>query len=226
VEPVKIGALAARILSISALLGVAWIAETSAGSRNPDAGPAPARYARDDDPEAPLVSRVRDFLALRERGEIEAARAFLAEDPRIWYEAREGPGAAWTLGGGAWSRWDTFFRSRSERRDWRQSGRAVSAVAVEQNDFYRLIERPPTPVKLVWWFDEAGKISGFMVRSMRDPRARDRLDEFQAWARANNPRELAYLMPGDRISPEGDRPQRWKAILTQWRAEAGLPAID
>jgi hypothetical protein len=29
---------------------------------------------------------------------------------------------------------------------------------------------------------------------------------------------LEYLMPKGEINPAGDRPERWKAILEQWRA--------
>ena len=33
-------------------------------------------------------------------------------------------------------------------------------------------------------------------------------------------------MPGDRFDPTGDRPQRFHAILVEWRRAAGLPPID
>ena len=43
------------------------------------------------------------------------------------------------------------------------------------------------------------------------------MKEFKEWARANHPDELAYLMPKDRLDPTGDRPERWRVMLDEWR---------
>ncbi|MFN0150096.1 MAG: hypothetical protein ACKVU1_05190 [bacterium] len=209
-------------LSRAAVLAGALCGATTIGcaSAAPELSRAPASSVT----RAPrLVERVREFLALRAEGRVDSARTFLASDARIWYESRAGAGSPWTLSGGAWHTWDTFFRGTRDYRGWRQTGREVSVVAVEQNDFYRLIDRPPSPVSLTWSFDEDAKLTGFLVKSMRKQSAPDRLDEFAAWARSNIPDELAYLMPDGEIAPDGDRPGRWKTALIAWRAAAGLP---
>ena len=171
----------------------------------------------------PLVLKVKEFRAVREK-DPQAAQAFLADDPRVWYEKKEGAGQAWRFDSDPWVHWDKFFKSQSTDKDWRVEGRAVSVVAVESNDFYRLIERAPSPIRLTWFFNEAGKLSGFLVQSMSKGQA-DRLDEFSKWAREHHPTELDYLMPKGRINPEGDRAERWQALLIKWRAAAGLPPI-
>lgn len=172
---------------------------------------------------------VERYLAARRTGELEAAAAMLAPDARRWFERREGPGMPWRVGQGPWARWDRFFRSTSEKRDWTVEGRAVSVVSVEVNDFYRLIERPPSPARLTWFVDEEDRLSGFLVSRIEPDGgdgSRDLLDEFAAWAEVHAPKELAHVMPQGEIRPDGDRPERWKALLVRWRAETGRGPVD
>ena len=171
----------------------------------------------------PLFLKVKEFRAARKRAP-KAAQAFLADDPRIWYEQKEGAGQPWRFETDPWTRWDEFFKSQSTEKDWQVAGNAVSVVAVEINDFYRLIERAPSPVRLTWFFNDAGKLTGFLGQSMSQDQP-DRLKEFSQWARQHHPAELDYLMPQGRISPEGDRAERWKTLLIKWRAAVGLPPI-
>ncbi len=53
--------------------------------------------------------------------------------------------------------------------------------------------------------------------------AKGRFEEFEAWAKEHDPEELAYLFPGGKIDPTGDRPQRFRAILERWRQAIGEP---
>jgi imidazolonepropionase-like amidohydrolase/heat shock protein HslJ len=172
------------------------------------------------------IAKVQALLAARKRGDEAAARALMAPDARIWFDERKGPGEPWGLVS-RWSGWDSYFHSTSEYSDWREGRDSVTAFGVERNDFYRLIERPPQKFRATWWLDSSGKISGFLY----EPRGAvfpggDRLAEFKAWARRENPAELEYLMPGDRFDPTGDRPQRFHAILVEWRKAAGLMPVE
>ena len=56
-----------------------------------------------------------------------------------------------------------------------------------------------------------------MVVSLPGETTRGRLAEFQEWARANHPDELAYLMPNGRIDPTEDRAERFRKLLLEWR---------
>jgi hypothetical protein len=175
------------------------------------------------------IETVQRFRAARERGDLAAARAFLAPDPRIWFdmEDRKGPGDPWKLGEDDWDRWDRFFRGKTDVTDWRDRGDRVTAVGHETNDYYRLLDWKPSPLAFTWWLDASGKITGYLFHAMRgatpDP---NRLEEFKAWARKNRPAELDYLMPKGHIDPSGDRPERWRSILIEWRKIAGLPEIS
>jgi hypothetical protein len=183
-------------------------------------GPAAAA----DESRIRLVQRFREA---REKGDLDAARAFLAPDARIWFDQKErtGAGAPWTLEPGDWDRWDRFFHSRTDYTDWRDLGDRVTAIGHETNDFYRLTEWTPKPLAFTWWFDEKGRISGFLFHAQDEGKDRSRFDELKAWARANRPEELSDLLPKGRIDPSGDRPERWRALAIEWRKAAGLPEI-
>ena len=173
------------------------------------------------------IEIVRKFREAREQGDLAKARAYLAPDARIWFDMaeRQGEGAPWTLEPDDWDRWDRFFHSKAEYTDWKDLGDRVTATGHETNDFYRLTDWTPNPLGFTWWFDGAGRISGFQFHAMEKGKAPSRFDDLKSWARANRPDELAYLMRGDRIDPSGDRPPRWRGLAIEWRRAAGLPEI-
>jgi imidazolonepropionase-like amidohydrolase len=172
------------------------------------------------------IAKVRALMAARRKGDEGAARALMGPDPRIWFDERSGPGEPWGLVT-KWTHWDEYFRSRNDYSNFREAGDVVTADGIEINDFYRLIERPPQKFRGTWWIDESGRIAGFLYAPRGSTGSgEDRLPEFQAWARKTNPAELDYLMPGGRFDPTGDRPERFKAILLEWRKAAGLPPVE
>jgi hypothetical protein len=174
------------------------------------------------------IETVQKFRAARERGDLAAARALLAPDPRIWFDRKErkGSGQPWTLDEDDWDRWDRFFHSQTDYTHWKDRGDRVTALGHETNDYYRLLDWKPNPLAFTWWIDSSGKITGFLFHAMPGPRpVRSRMKEFQVWARKNRPAELDYLMPKGKIDPSGDRPRRWRAILIEWRHATGLPDI-
>ena len=172
------------------------------------------------------IARVQELMAARKAGDEAAASALMAADPRIWFDKRSGPGEAWGLVS-KWSHWDDYFHSRNDYSGFREAGDVVTADGTEINDFYRLIERPPQKFRATWWMDASGKISGFLYEPRGSTAAvEDRFDQFKEWARKTKPAELESLMPGGRIDPTGDRPERFHAILLEWRKAAGLPPIE
>ena len=200
--------------AVSALLAVAALALEGVGSV--------ARAAENH------VEVVQKFREAREKGDLAAARSYLAPDARIWFDQKErtGAGAPWKLEpGGDWDGWDRFFHSRTEYTDWKDLGDRVTAIGHETNDFYRLTEWTPKPLAFTWWFDEKGRISGFLFHAQGEGKDPSRFDELKAWASANRPEELSYLIPNGRIDPSGDRPARWRALAIAWRKAAGLPEI-
>lgn len=167
------------------------------------------------------IRQIERFRDAKERGDLETAKRFIAPGARIWFEEKKGEGEPFGVGGGSWDHWDHYFRSRTTLSGWKQEGRVVTATANETNDFMRLLEWQPKPYTVTYWLDDRDRIESVLIKSSPG-KAVSRLDEFKAWARTEHPEELAYLMPKDRLDPTGDRPERWRAILEEWRK--GNPA--
>jgi len=175
---------------------------------------------------SPLLQQVQAYRAARSRGDVAAEQRYLAPDARMWYETKSGLGDPLRAGNsGRYEHWDKFFHSRSELRDWKVDGNAVSATVHEINDFYRLLDWEPVPYRMTWFLNDQSQITGALIQSLPGTPKR-RLDEFRAWAKAHHPDELEYLMPNGKIDPTGDRAERWKQMLIEWRAAAGLPSVS
>lgn len=179
-------------------------------------------------PRDPRIDSVLEYRAARESGDHELARAMLTDDPRVWFDSREGPGKPLNLEGkGPWGEWDKHFRSTGTDLFWESGPDFVAVTRSENNDYYRLIESGPSQYRITYFFDGDGLMAGYMVSAWDDaPPNPDRADEFVAWAHATHPDEWAYLRPDGRIDPTGDRPQRTRALANEWRRSIGLPAID
>ncbi|HKO55478.1 MAG TPA: hypothetical protein VJ276_06330 [Thermoanaerobaculia bacterium] len=160
---------------------------------------------------------VESYRAARDRGDDAAAQRWLAPDARIWFEKKEGPGEPYGRPGSRYEHWDRYFHSRSTMTDWQSHDGALSALVHETNDFYRLLDWQPAPYRLTFRFDDAGRIREVLLTST-GAKSTSRLEEFESWARAHHPEELAYLLPNGRVDPTGDRPERWTRILTEWRS--------
>lgn len=181
-------------------------------------------------PQPASVDAVQSFRAARDAGNYELAASYLTEDPRVWYDSKVGEGSPWNLQGGRWQVWDRVFNSKSELSDWEVAGNTVTAVATEQNDYFFMLERQDVSQYRITYYLEGDKISGYMISAV-DPEAepkprQDRFDEFEAWALENHAEEWEYLRPGGVLDPTGDRAERTRKLLNEWRASVGLRIVD
>ncbi len=181
----------------------------------------------------PHLGTVEAFRVARKAGDQEKARSYLSDDPRVWYDAKEGDGSPWKLGAGRWKQWDNHFNGKSDLGPWHVEDGTIWAVAEEMNDYFRLIERQDMPrYRITYFFDEQDRISGYMI-SAADPDAPSssspmvsRYEEFEAWALAKDPEEWEYLRPGGSLDPTGDRAERTRALANRWRASVNLPPLE
>ncbi len=171
------------------------------------------------------IDVVRRFNESRDRGDLDSAKAMITPGARVWYENPTGQGSPWRPGEGAWAGWDAFFRGTKRIvGDYQCDGDAVWAVVDETNDYYRLTERTWSRTMLTWYVTDDARIRGFFVAGVGQ--SASRAGEFEAWVKEHHPAEYAYLYPGGRLDPSGDRPQRIRSLLISWRASVGLVPID
>ena len=172
---------------------------------------------------SPLLRNLDAYRLAKKNGNYQTAAGYLAHDARIWFDEKEGDGHPLTAKGGPYKDWDREFRSTSRREDLRVDGQTVSYISYEINDFYRLIERVPTKARVTYYFDDDNRITGMFYRGLspKVERPPDRYEEFKQWAAAR--------YPGLLESPEMDipnSPPRWRELLVEWRADAGLKPIE
>jgi len=159
----------------------------------------------------PAIRRVQEFRETKDP-------RYLAPNARMYFEEKTGEGEPYTLsGGGRWDHWDKYFHSKTTMSNWRSERNAVTADVTETNDFMQMLDWRAKPYTMTWSLDDQGRIEAVLVKGNPEKPV-SRLAEFKAWAREHHPDELAYLMPNDRLDPTGDRPERWRAILTEWIA--------
>ncbi len=171
----------------------------------------------------PLQRTWQTYRDAKECRDYETAGRYLADDARIWFDKKEGPGAPLTAKGGPYAEWDGEFHSKSTREHIRVVGRTLTYLTSEINDFYRLLERVPTKARVTYYFTEEGLISGMLYQGLSPRRVRppDRFAEFKLWAAGKYP---GLLDSDDMQIP--NQPQRWRELLTEFRADVGLPPIE
>jgi hypothetical protein len=174
------------------------------------------------------IEAARRFRSLMVAAQFDSAQALLSPEARRWWGERRGKGTAWKVSGatpGPWAAWDEHFRSRKREVSWTAGPASAVLVQRETNDYFRLLERGWVTNEITYFFDDAGRIDGLLIRAIGE-RPPGRTEEFRAWARRNEPDELAALMDGDDVDPSGDHPQRFRRLLERWRQDAGLEPID
>jgi hypothetical protein len=173
------------------------------------------------------VATVEGYIAASDADDSERMWEYLADDSRIWFDKREGPGRprSRTTGKGPWAQWDDFFNASSTHvGKWSAAGDSVSGLFEEINDFYRLCERGPSRLRIIYFLDGDGLISGTLIQPVSS--SPGRYDEAEAWIAEHYPEDHARLVVDGDIVPGLENAKRWKVLLTQWRESVGLPPIE
>ena len=170
----------------------------------------------------PLMRNLTEYKAAKKRGDYHTAGNYLTDDARIWFNKKVGDGAPLRAKGGPYANWDRVFKSTGTKRHVRAKGQTVTYISSEINDYYRLIERVPTPARVTYFFDEHGLINGMLYAGLspRGSRPPDRSCEFRQWTRQKYP----GLIDSDEMAIP-NQPERWRELLIEWRADVGLPAV-
>lgn len=168
---------------------------------------------------------LRAYWAARESGDAQTLKQRLSPSARMFFNDWSGEGAPLTPTGGTWGAWDRYYRASHRRGRIKVVGRIITVRDVEDNEFYRLIERRPAEADLTYQFDDQGRIQRVLYKPDRSAASPDRFEEAVRWARIHRPAELQHLMPDGQIVPDLARARRWRALLRDWRRASGLPRI-
>ncbi|MCZ6542832.1 MAG: DUF1573 domain-containing protein [Planctomycetota bacterium] len=173
----------------------------------------------------PLYAKLLGYRAARKAHDRELISQYLADESRIWFDKKEGPGTMRTsTGDGPWAQWDRQMKSTSTTHAYEVNGNELVTVVIETNDYFRLLDRTPRPYQITYWFDDDERIEGMLVSSLpKEPKTNGRYDQFKAWTDEQHPGVLDELQPEGKIIPSKENAIRWRELLIEWREAAGLP---
>lgn len=177
------------------------------------------------DQELTAIGIVEAFRSLSDEGRYDEARQMLSPDARRWFETQEDDGMPWEIGsGGPWAKWDAHFASKKKILDRSVEHDQVIYTIEENNDYYRLLDRPAQKSQIVYILNNERRITGMIIRSLgvRDPGS---TDDFLQWASSNRPSELNTLMPNGEVDPTSDHPERFRKLINEWRISKGREPI-
>ncbi|MEE9131708.1 MAG: DUF1573 domain-containing protein [Phycisphaerales bacterium] len=173
----------------------------------------------------PLFAKLLGYREARKAHDTQRIAGYLADESRIWFDKKEGPGTVRTsTGDGPWAQWDREMKSTSTTHEYEVNGNELVTVVSETNDYFRLLDRKPTPYQITYWFDDDERIEGMLVSSLpKEPKNKGRYDEFKKWADEHHPGVLDELQPEGKIIPSKENAIRWRKLLIEWREAVGLP---
>ncbi len=173
----------------------------------------------------PLFAKLLGYREARKAHDTERIAGYLAEESRIWFDKKEGPGTLRTSSGdGPWAEWDREMKSTSTTHEYKVNGNELVTVVSETNDYFKLLDRKPTPYLLTYWFDNDERIEGMLVSSLpKESKTKGRYDQFKKWADEHHPGVVDELQPQGKISPSKENAIRWRKLLIEWREAVGLP---
>ena len=176
----------------------------------------------------PLFAKLLGYREARKAHDTQRIAGYLAEESRIWFDKKDGPGTLRKASGdGPWAEWDREMKSTSTTHEYKVNGNELVTVVSETNDYFKLLDRKPTPYQITYWFDDDERIEGMLISSLpKEPKTKGRYDQFKKWADEHHPRVLDELQPEGKIIPSKENAIRWRKLLIEWRADVGLPAMD
>ncbi len=141
-----------------------------------------------------------------------------------WFDDVQGTPAISVKGAataGKWAQWDSVMRSRSffDTLWYDMDESSVKGYFYEDNDFYRLIGRPPNKTLRTYWFNEQDKVTRLLIYWIPDENTPSDsfLKPVAEWARQYHPSELDDLYAHQTIVPSTENAVRWKALLNKYR---------
>ncbi|MDY7093611.1 MAG: hypothetical protein SX243_11635 [Acidobacteriota bacterium] len=167
------------------------------------------------------VKRVREFCELRTNQRTAEASELLTDNPRLWSGERVGEGRDWKITGPVVD-WYFALHGSTDYQWFRLDGETVVAEALVTDDFDRLLDVKPALFELRWYFDDSGKISGFLIID-KSGSTESNLSRFFRWADTHRREEYEALAPGFRILYKTENIPRWIALIREWREANGLP---
>lgn len=164
--------------------------------------------------------RMRAFIEVLQADDLSAIDAYFARDARLWTGQKSGEGVPAGVDGRR--EWDQALGAKRLIESATIEANAVIVTANQVNDFDRLIDFAGERTRTTYWFNDAGEIEAVVREPLRvTPSFQASFKPALEWAKANRAMELRAIHPNNNLLLTADAANRWRALLTEWRAATG-----
>ncbi len=147
---------------------------------------------------------------------------YLTDTVRFWFDEKKGAPQLNIKNApkGKWSEWDKEMHAGATYDSlwYDKTLHAVKGFFYENNDFYRLIGKPPTKTLRTYTFNDKNKISEMIIYWIPEENKETGyyLNPVYDWAKKYHPSEIEALYPNKEIVPSAENAAKWKILLKQY----------
>lgn len=151
---------------------------------------------------------------------------YTTDTVKVWFDNKDNKPLLKIKGmesAGQWKEWDNEMNSKMTYDSlwFDEEDNAVKGYFYENNDFYRLIKKPPTKTLRTYWFNSADQIDEILIYWI--PNENTPTEEFlrpiQEWALKYDSQEIQELYPDETIVPSRENAMRWKILLQEYNSK-------
>lgn len=147
---------------------------------------------------------------------------YLTDTVKLWFDEKKGEPQLNIKNSpkGKWGDWDKEMHAAATYDSlwYDKTENAVKGFFYENNDFYRLIHKPPTKTLRTYTFNDNHKISKILIYWIPEENKETSyyLAPVYDWAEKYYPHEIEDLYPNKKIVPSAENAVRWKRLLSQY----------
>jgi hypothetical protein len=147
---------------------------------------------------------------------------FTNDTVRLWFDEKSGNPQLLVRDQkkGLWASWDIEMNASSTYDSlwYDDMESAVKGYFYEDNDFYRLLKKPPTKTLRTYTFNAEDKISEILIYWIPEANKETTfyLEPVNAWALKNYPAEIEKIYPNGKLIPSKENAITWKKILVHY----------
>lgn len=153
--------------------------------------------------------------------------AYTKDTVKLWFEVQSGDPILKIKGQaarGKWKEWDEEMHTTIEIDSiwYLESTDAIKGYFYENNDFYKLIGKPPTKTLRTYWFEE-NKINEILIYWIPEENTPSGvfLKPIVEWAEIHAEDEIAELYPNNSIVPSKENAVKWRNLINRYLSAKG-----
>ncbi len=149
---------------------------------------------------------------------------FTTDTVKLWFDNKNGSPILQIKGEKStspWKGWDEEMHSNTDYDsiwfDYNEN--AIKGYFYENNDFYKLIGKPPTKTLRTYWLNNKNKIEEILMYWIPEENktTNEYLKPIVDWALTNYPHEIKNIYPDNKIKPSKENAKTWRKIIEKYK---------